>query len=439
MTWRSLPWLPLLAGSLLASALLPAQGKLPWTAGLDVALAEAAAKNTIVVIAINMPGERGSDSVMREHYGNARLVELAGHTVNLLILVGPDGSKSPDEPEVRRRYLKVSGEVPVAAPHHLFLKPVGEGELLSAIAYRTTLAELEWTWVDALRKVKPDFAWKLDGNAHSPRRLLYGEARKGDAEEPPSKEAVAGALKELKGSRRAMRGGDALESLGVLVRSEDPAAIDFVRTSIRSLNGNRRAQVLRAIGDASPPVWHVVPIDYLDDRDAELRTAAIDCLGELGHAKALSALQTQWRVEKEPDARKALLRAMVACGPADKTTASVLKSVVDDRKQPADLRKVAVVAAVALGDKKTVEHIVTHGLDDAEAGIRGAAAYVVAARRDAALRALVRAALEYEKDPAQRTLLEAADKAVDGGPLTAFAAIERELEGKPERGRNRRG
>ncbi len=437
MHWRFVPWLPLLAGSLLASGLF-AQSKLTWVSGLDAALADAAKKNTIVVIAINMPGERGSDSVMREHYANARLADLAENTVNLLILVGPDGSKSPDEPEVRRRYLKVPGETPVAAPHHLFVKPVGEGELLSAIAYRTTIAELEWAWVDALRKVRPDFAWKLDTNAHSPRRLLYGEARGSETEAPPSKAEVDAALKELKGSRRGGRGAGLLESFGVLVRSEDPAAIDFVKATLRSLNGSRTAQALNAIADGSPPAWYVVPLDYVDHRDAEQRTAAADCLGELGNAKALPALQKQWRVEKEPETRKALLRAMVGCGPADKTTASAVKSVVEDRKQPADLRKLAVAAASALADKKVVEHVVTRGLDDDDAGIRGAAAYVVGARRDASLRTHVRAALETEKEPAQRTLLEAADKAVDGGPLTAFAAIERELEGKPERGRRGR-
>ena len=445
MTWRHGPWLSLLPSGLLTSGLLASgllsQGKLPWTSGLDAALVEAAKKNTIVVVAINLPGERGSDSVMREHYTNPRLVELASHTVNVLLLVGPDGKPSADEPEVRRRYLQVTGDADVAAPHHMFVRPKGEGELLSAVAYRTTVAELEWAWVDALRQVRPEFAWKLDDGAHAPRRLLYGQARGGAVEVPPSKAEVASALRELKASRGGMRGAEALDSLAVLVRSEDQAAIDFIRAGLRSYPPAIRTQVLRAIADASPPVWHTVVVDYVDEKDNDLRAAAIDCLGALGSPKALSALQQQWRVEKEPALRLSLVRALAACGPADKATASLLKSVVEDRKQPSALRRLAVIVSVTLADKKVVERIAQLAFDDDDVAVRAAAAFLVASRRDVSLRPLLRSMLASEKDDAQRALLEAADKAMEGGPLTAFAAIERELEtptATPPAPRNRR-
>ncbi len=409
-----------------------AQGKIHWATSLANALAEAKEQSTVVMITINMPGERGSDA-MQPVYKDARIFELSRATINLYFPVGPEGSHSADERTIRERYLGAKPEDWVTAPTHLFVKPEGEGELLSSVSYQVTRGQLEWMWQDAIKKVKPDFLWELAEDARAPERLLFGDAD-ATSQEPPTPEQVEATLKRLKqGNAKFSRGGwrKLIEDFNTILRSDETSAIKYATNSMRTYRRFNRT-TLDTIGKVSPKKWWKVAAEYADDRRDDVRAAAARTLGKLHEKKALSTLKKRWRKEKIVAVQGDILPAMATLGPEDRTVISTLKKVLDKSKE-SSLRLRAAVAASYLENRSKVTELLSKALGDDSDDVRSAAAYAIASRRDKELLKTLEDAASKERAPETKKWMTLGVEVVKGGDLRGFSDfVKKHLETETE-------
>ncbi|HEU4419522.1 MAG TPA: hypothetical protein VFT55_11330, partial [Planctomycetota bacterium] len=223
-----------LAG-LAPSTCLLAQSGIRWNPSFDDAVAAAKAENKVLVLAFNMAGERANDELVADHYKDPTLARLSLQTVNVFCSIATEArvpgvtasQQQAAEQKARLQVLKIGPGEDVIAPQHVFLDP--NGVVLSSVAYRVTKGELEWAWVDAIRKVDPKFEWTPSPGARAPGRLGFGAVERGRNQTAPTKAQVAEALKELKKSRGGILRN--LASFELVMRSDEPDAIAFVEAT----------------------------------------------------------------------------------------------------------------------------------------------------------------------------------------------------------------
>jgi hypothetical protein len=224
-----------------------------WTKDLSIARAQSKAESKVIMIAINMDGERANDELVTDHYRDATLGKLAQHTINLFASATDHGRSSSCnrarglactdhlqlDRQVREQVLKVTPDTWVVAPQHLFVGP--DGKLISAVPYAVTKGELEWVWFDAIQRLQPGFQWKLSSAARAPMRLRYGDGQATAGVRPPSDEEVKQLIEDLRrgavggntgggAGGRGGRGGNfmrMLENLDVILRSPLEDARDY--------------------------------------------------------------------------------------------------------------------------------------------------------------------------------------------------------------------
>lgn len=406
-----------------ASSSLLAQASIHWTPSFDDALAAAKAENKVLMLAFNMPGERANDELVADHYKDVTLARLSLHTVNVFCSVAAEArvpgvtpaQQQAAEQKARLQVLQIGPGEDVIAPQHVFLDQ--NGTVLSSVAYRVTKGELEWAWVDAIRKVDPKFEWQPSPGARAPGRLGFGAVERGQNRTPPTKAQVADALKELKKSRGGM-----LRNLGaveLLMRSDEPDAIAFIDATLKGIPGGFVANALETIGQISPKAYHAVVTPYLGDRNEDVRYAAAAAIEHLAEPKALAATMKQWKVEKVDRVRGRLLRALASSAPTDKETIAQIDKVL--AKEPsADVRAHAVLALAMVEDKAKVHEGLALALRDKSAKVRATVAFALASRREADFGDKLDLAATNEDDPETKAWIEAAAKVVRGGDASAF-------------------
>jgi hypothetical protein len=417
---------------------VPAQTGIRWTPSFDAALATARAENKVLVLAFNMSGERANDELVGDHYLDPTLGRLSAHTVNVFCSIAVEprvAGVSPSQQQAAERaarlqVLKVGPGEDVIAPQHVFVGP--DGTVLSAVPYRVTKGELEWVWVDAIKKVDPAFVWQLSAAARAPARLGFGAVERGQNRQPPSKVQVDEALELVRKSRGGILRH--LQQVDLLMRSDDPEAIQFVRATLNGLQGATVAGALDTIGVVSPKAYHVVVAAWLGDRDEAVRLAAAGALEHMAEPKALAALLKQWKVEKAEPVRGRLLRALASCGPAQKEVLAQIEKVL--AKEPgADLRAHAVVALAMIEDRARVLAGLAQALRDPSPKVRATVAFAVASRRDVDLVQKLDEAAATEPEPDTKAWIEAAAKVVRGGDGEPFRNfLQRVLGERPVRG-----
>ena len=322
--------------------------------------------------------------------------------------------------KVREQFLKIPEKTDVVAPQHLFVSP--EGKVLLSVPYAITVGELEWMFVEAIKKVDPEFKWTLDGRARAPMRLKYGYAvPKAKGEKAPSQEEVAKILEDLKKGKVRFR--DMGEKINVILRSDSEEAIKYVQGFIGSrwMQDGRRITMFESIGKNSPRPWYVIVepfVSYTEDDD--VRKAAIVATGQLGEKKCLKTLKKQLKKEKVVALEGQILRAMAKLGPKDRSVMTVIKKALKNPKESEELRTHAVVAAGLLEDRKMVTELLGKALGDPSAKIRSTAAYAIGIRRDKQLLPNVNMVLQNEKDGSVKAWLEAAVKAINGSNEDSF-------------------
>jgi HEAT repeat protein len=420
-----------------AGAPLLAQTGVRWTPAFDVALATAKAEQKVVLLAFNLAGERANDELVADHYKDGLLGALSLLTVNVFCSPSAEprvagvsvAQQQAAEQAARLQVLKIGPGEDVIAPQHVFLGP--DGTVLSSVPYRVTKGELEWAWVDAIRRVDPTFSWKLSPGARAPGRLGFGRVERGQNDTPPTAAEVEAALKELRKSRGGLLRN--LQSVEVLMRSDAPEAIQFVDTTLKGIQATPLAAALDTIGVISPKAYHAVVTAHLGDRDDDVRYAAAGALERLAEPKALPAALKQLKVEKQDRVRGRLLRACASSAPTHKDVMAQVEKTL--AKEPsADVRAHAVLALALVEDKARVLAGLDTALRDRSAKVRATVAYALAARRETEFAHRLGEAASREEDAETKAWLEAAVGVVRGGDGKPFEHfLERVLGEQPVR------
>jgi hypothetical protein len=408
---------PFLAAVVVVTTLLsPAVAQIRWTPRFDEAMQVAKAESKVVLLAFNLAGERANDEMVADHYKDPVLGKLSQFTVNVFCSIATEprvpgvtpAQQQSAEQQARLSVLKIGPGEDVIAPQHVFVGP--DGAVLSAVPYRITKGELEWAWVDAIRKLDPKFQWELSTSARAPGRLSFGAVERGENGKPPTKEQVVEALKEVRKSR--LGGMRNLTEIELLMKSDHPEAVGFVEATLNGLQATWLAPALDTMGMISPKVYHPVIGGYLSNRDESVRLAAAGALERLAEPKAYAALARQYKLEKADQVRGRLLRAMASCGPAQKETLTQIDKLMA-KETNAELRAQALLALAQVDDK---------------AKVRSMAAFVIASRRDAEFALTLEEIAASEEDLGTKAWLEAAAKVVRGGDGAAFKNfLQREL------------
>ncbi len=415
----------------ITSLLTPAVAQIRWTPRFDEAMQVAKAENKVVLFAFNLAGERANDEMVADHYKDPVLGKLSQFSVNVFCSIATEprvpgvtpAQHQAAEQQARLQVLKIGPGEDVIAPQHVFVGP--DGTVLSAVSYRITKGELEWAWVDAIRKVDPKFAWELSTAARAPTRLSFGAVERGENGKPPTKEEVAEALKEVRKSRRGAFGN--LAEIELLMRSDHPDAIGFIDSTLKGLQANWVTGALDTMGMISPKAYHTVIGGYLTNRDESVRFAAAGALERIAEPKAFAALAKQYKLEKDDKVRGRLLRAMASSGPAQKETLAQIDKLM--AKEPnVEVRAQALLALSQVDDKAKVQEGLRSALRDPSSKVRSTAAFVLASRRDAEFALTLEEAAAREEALDTKAWLEAAAKVVRGGDGAEFKNfLQREL------------
>lgn len=416
---------------------------IPWSPSVPAALAAAKADQRVVVLVFDLPGLRGSDELVLEHCKNAAIGRLAARTVNVFCSpavaarvtgVAPAQHQAALQ-QARLDVLKVGPGDDVLAPQVVFCD--ADGNVLSAVAGRTTTGELEWAWVDAIRRAEPSFEWQYGPAARAPQRLQFGSCARGQNREPPTAAQVEEALRAVRKARGAVFAN--LQSIDLLLRSDDDEAMSYVEGTLNGLQTGWIETTLAAIGVNSPRAYHAVVAPYLAHREDGLRRAAAAALEQLAEPKALAPLLRRLKVEKVDAVKGRLLRAAAASGPTSKEVAAGIDKVLA-KEDVAELRAQAVLALALVEDRPHVQQALAAALRDVSAMVRSTAAYALAWRRDAECVRQLEEAANREDDAETKAWLAAAVAVVRGGDARAFDNfVERVLgEAPPQPGPGRR-
>ena len=423
---RLLAFVPVaLVATLALGSLAPAQ--IHWESSLSAALGKAKATKRVVMIAIHMDGERACQEMIAEHYSDPQLVKLSRATVNLFCAAAKRSlikGMSPrvqqnNDWDVRSKVLKVKEDAWVVAPQHVFLSP--EGKILRAVPYLMTKGELEWLWLDAIRKQDSSFEWKLSDAARPPRRLRDESAAavEDKSKKPPTPEEISALLAKLQKNGLGDK-HEALRNLETIARSESPKALAFAKKALAQAKPEQRSEFLRAIGRVAPKRWWKLVETYLKDKDANVRAAAIRALRELGEAKAAKRLLRRFKDTKESaENRGRALIAMVVLEPKKRSHNKLLTKALrsESNKQ---LRVRAALAADRLEDKRAVRQLLGIAVSDRSAIVRQATLWLIAERRDKDFVPLLESALEKESDKVTKPLYKAALEVIEGKKNGAF-------------------
>jgi HEAT repeats len=416
-----------------------------WHASLDAAFADAKARNAPVFFAVNMDGERANDELVSDHYRDPRIVELAAKCASVFVSVDDHSGDSACkrcggpvtcvqhqaiEKAARDKFVKSSAKGGFVAPQHVLAGP--DGVILLSVAYRISVAELEWCLVAAIRTLDPKFEWKLADKAKPPHRLVRGALADAGAEasqRAPTKKEVDEILSELAKSKKIFEKVDLLLRL---LRSSDKRAIDYFDKLMATGMPNREdalLELLRAIGRTSPPEYAPLVQPFLADERPAVRTNAIVALELLANPKSLAPLTKAFKKKDcEPRFQKDLVRAIAACGAADAATAKLVLSTIDSAADPI-VRANAMLGAEHLEKRADVLTACDAALAQQEvAELRFAAGWVIAALHDEARKAALEAAAAKESDSrAKSALAMCVQVLATAQPLSALDPFLRDL------------
>ena len=434
----------LLAAILAAPPSLSAAG-IEWQDSLTAALEAAKAENVPILIAVNMDGERVCEELCKRHYKDSKIVKLSNRMVCLFASkyfhkggdkacprAGciPCAAHQQVEKDVRADILGVAPGEEMIAPNHVLVGP--DGKIILSVPYMITTGQLEWCMVEAMRKINPSFKWSLSAAARAPRRVLYGEMYKegeGGGARPLSGEELKETLDAIrKGSGRGGRGGTMKQYFPSLIVTDDKDAMKVVSqwlTSRWSGRGGQGARIVHDIGRTSPQSWWEVVAPLLSHPDPGMRNEAIVALEQLAAPKSLKALTKQKSVEKEDAALGNLIRAIASVGRGSRSPENlVLKAAERDKKD--FIRINALIGLVYIENREKVNTVLLKGLTDTNPGVRAAAAYTIAVRRENDLAEALVVALQAETNFKCKAYIEAASAALKGGGLKLVEGVLRE-------------
>ena len=394
----------------------PRVADIEWRASREAALEEAKASNRVVFLAVNMDGERANDELADKTYAQKSIVGFSLLTVNLVASAFEHSSGKCSrfggitcadhmacDIWARESILQKDEEGYVIAPQHVWLAPTGE--VLLSVPYAVTEGELEWCFGTAISMNDPNADVKLSSKARAPRRLVKGGVAKPDTVGPAgsgalTRDEVLALIEEVK---RGLNPEQRARAVQRIMTADEPEAIEFVRTELRSGGGNargggggggrggrggggggggrnsedRRPAHLRTMGTVSPSSYWEIAAEYLDDSILEVRAEAVVALEMLAAPDSVRVLQSALKKEKDDTVRKNILRALGTAGATDKKVHAALEKAVLKEKDEI-IRRNATLALGSLAQSASVDALLTEILADEERTHRERAAAVCA-------------------------------------------------------------
>lgn len=452
--------------ALLTSAISGAAG-VTWHPSVDAAMASAKDANIPIFVAINMDGERANDEAVTKLYKDRTFASLAENTAPVFGSRFDHGgadrscSRAPGdttcdqhraiEKAIRKAYLTTQGEE-VIAPQHLWVSP--EGKVLLSVPYKISMGEMEWCFVEAIRRLNPEFSWKLSSAARAPKRLVVDGVKQGPSEAdltPPTKKEVLALIEELRKTPvRELLGK--IEDVLKVLRSPEKKAISYIESLLMAGGGGggggrggrggrgpggggggwanqRKIRIVQAIGRYSPPEYADIVTPLLKDASVEIRSNAAVALELLADAGAASALSSALKKEDEMEARREIIRALASCGRSGSKGVGPVKKYWDRKKEPLEVRASAVIGSEYLEDREEVVALCRSALLSNDADVRSASAYVIGTRREVDLKDLLETVLVDEKNAAAKEAIEQAIQVLGGGDADVLRPISSRVTG----------
>ena len=454
----------LLATGLLAPSPLadPPPSRVTWSARIDQALEVAAAEQRVVLVALGEAQEGRTRRHERELYDSKDAARAMAATVNV-----PAWSFDEDESKklprmkgveprnhrqnlatVCERWIEPNEEGVIALPHHLWIG--ADGELLLSCPWELSGPELAWCTDEALRRAGVEERPELPDGAHPPRRLLVGESFRvldedeyGRGLEPEELEEKLGAL-----NKRFIGMGDQGDVIQIMF-TDEPEASDFLAKQIGlwDLGGGGGGRfgggfggaivdgTVELLGTISPATFIEVLEETARSKSPSRRARTAVALEQIGSAEGLSIARKGWKSEKDDAVRAEWVRALAACGRADKgSVRAVIKAAAKD---DSDLvrRSALIGLGHALPDESALDAL-REALGGRRAEERDAAVLALALGRSREHAALVEAVLASDIEDRSRRTAEAALAVLQGGPLHRIEGeVKRVSESEIERGR----
>lgn len=426
--------LTILVAAALASTLAlppaPVADSIAWESSPATAQAHARDQKKPIFLAINFDGERACDRFADKVYHDKDVVALAASAVCLVASPSEHGSGDrlcarfaglhcPDHKQVdvwaRKEVLKPDAEGFVVAPQHVFLGP--DGKVILSVPYEITESELAWCFVTAFHTLDPQSKTTAPAGAHAPRRLEMGgvfSPTSAKSVTPATRDEVRSLIKAIK---KGLQGAEHVDALRRILSSDEPEAIEYIRTELRTGAGSppggggggvglggggggggtglpagggaqgagggedNRALILHSIGALSPPSYWEVLAEFAIGGEIELRHEAAVALEELAAPASLKKVDAALNKESHREVKKDWIRALAAVGSNDPgVRKDLLRRAVKEKDDL--LRLNTLVALGSLGPGDDLTSILRSVLKQGSADERAAVACAMALTRD---------------------------------------------------------
>ena len=452
----------LLTVALLAPAVFPSAPEIAWRESFPDTMSAAAEQKQVVLLAVNMDGERANDRMAKEVYSDSTIVELSQRVLPLVASVHAHSSEGKVcarfgtvtcaqhqkvDIAARSEVLKPDEEGFVVAPQHVLLGP--DGKVILSVPYEISAEELEWCIVTALLTVDPESDVRLSRKARAPQRLILGDVLAGAVASeiaPVTREEALELITRLK--KGTLSWADRERAVRRLSTADEKEAREYILSLLRSNLGggrgagggpggggaggggrggggdgeDRRILLLRWIGFASPASYWEVCNEFLGSGERAMQLEAIVAFEQLAAKEALPALQAQLRREKDPIVVKKLLRAIGTSGRDDRNARTTLIKQAGQERTPV----LAVNALLGLGSLTAhadIQTVLREALTGEPVPQRIAAALAMAFTRDAEWLGVLREQLATEPPAELVTALNAAIAVLEGGPLSGLRDV----------------
>ena len=346
----------------------PVHSGIRWAADYDAAFKAAREKNRPIMFSIMITREKGCRAMIAGAYKDPRVIEKSRFFINLpccpdlekekvFLVDGKPVASNPLFPGVssrqcraienrmRAEFLKSDK---VIAPQHIFVSP--EGKIILRKEYQLSAEELLALMERVRRKhlglpeepVPPESEPGENG----------GEGPKKDvsADGDPAEERLsAEALRLLRLVVEAPL-EDKLDAARKLMEMKSPLVDKaFVDLLVHKVVRNRkiRFDLIREVGNRNHAHAAEEFTRLLDQKDVELRNAAVVTLEEMAAPDAVPALLDLYRREKDPIIRKDVIQALGPCGATEPALKRARPFLLEKLEARSETQRAA--AAMALG------------------------------------------------------------------------------------------
>lgn len=337
-------------------------GKIEWQASYEVALERAAAEQKVVFVAYDHKGEARCEHFLKKLARDKQVTALAERTFNVPVSLQTHkkGGKCPrfkgltcndhrrSEAALRGSVVQENKHGVVAVPQYLWID--GEGKVLYSVPFEIDREGMIWCFVAALRRAGVEDAPEFPEGARPPRRLLVGDVYRPENNDQQGRGLTPEELESLfKSMKSSFLGMANYEGLTRMLFTDEPDAVDYARVelggAVQLMGGTRLPRTIHTMGEISPPSFWKAMADFEKIKNSEVRMEIAVALEQMATPQALKLVKGGFSREKDERVRHLWIRAMAACGAADKTSRKKVLELCEDESDP----RMCANATIALG------------------------------------------------------------------------------------------